>query len=371
MTDTERLFFYFLRRSLWNEASTAGVVVNDIRWDELFSLACRQAVAGIVADGIASTAMRPAPEQWNEWIFHLLHVEMMNESMEHCCGLLLDMLAAKGIKATVFKGQAVARWYPNRLHRSYGDIDLVVIDGWNRLGGVLQDRGIPYFYENDDIIVEQLGESFYNGKFTMSCGNSYRVEFHPTFETLYNPFMNARLQRIVSNRSSWWHTNIGGSVEPYDMPEFHLACIILHLRRHVLSYGIGIKQVCDVAIMLNKSGIDKARLNPILKHLGVLRFSVVLFRFIDTYLSEPHPIHNRHRDDKYVDMLYDVFMNDGYVLKEERVNIGKKIRRTPLRVIRNGCFWTKRSLRLFRLMPGEAFFFMFDKAIARLRMSAC
>lgn len=74
------------------------------------------------------------------------------------------------------------------------------------------------------------------------------------------------------------------------------------------------------------------------------------------------------REDKDVALLYDIFMNDGYVLKEERVNIGRGIQRAPLRVIRNGCFWTWRSLRLFRLMPGEAFFFMFDKVIVRLKM---
>ena len=156
MTDTERLFFYFLRRGLWDDTSAADIVVDDSCWDELFMLSCRQAVSGIVADGIVRAGIRPSARLWNEWVFHLLHIEMMNEAMAHCGGMLLDMLAAHGVTAVVFKGQAVAKWYPNPLHRSYGDIDLVIVEGWDCLVNVLQDKGIPYFYENGDIIVEQL-----------------------------------------------------------------------------------------------------------------------------------------------------------------------------------------------------------------------
>ncbi len=368
MTDTERLFFYFLRRGLWGDTSAIDIVAGDSCWGELFDLSCRQAVSGIVADGIVRAGIRPSARLWNEWVFHLLHIEMMNEAMAHCGGMLLDMLAAHGVTAVVFKGQAVAKWYPNPLHRSYGDIDLVIVDGWDSLVNVLQDKGIPYFYENGDIIVEQLGNDFYNAKYAMSCGDRYRVEFHPTFETLYNPWMNNRLQRIVTKTSEWWTVNFGSSVIPHDTLEFNLACVILHIQRHVLSYGIGAKQICDVAIMLGKSGVDIPKLKAILNHLGALRFSTVLFRFIDIYLSENVSMYGLCREDKDVALLYDIFMNDGYVLKEERVNIGRGIQRAPLRVIRNGCFWTWRSLRLFRLMPGEAFFFMFDKVIVRLKM---
>ena len=64
MTDTERLFFYFLRRGLWGDTSAADIVVDDSCWDELFMLSCRQAVSGIVADGIVRAGIRPSARLW-------------------------------------------------------------------------------------------------------------------------------------------------------------------------------------------------------------------------------------------------------------------------------------------------------------------
>lgn len=348
MTKVERLFFHFLRNGLWGGCSGPGIAVGDDDWAELFRLSCRQAVSGIVADGIAATDVRPPSGLWQEWVFGLLHIEMVNGEMARCGESLLGMLASEGVKASVFKGTSVAAWYPEPLHRSYGDIDIVVHEGWGRLEDVLRSRGVPYFYENGDIVVGQSGGA-----------GRYRIEFHPVYETLYNPFMDARLRRIVSCR----RPSFGGDGD--SSPELYLACLILHLRRHVLSYGIGMKQVCDVAVMLRNASVDTAGLKRMLRHLGAWHFSRALFRFIDVYLYADKPVQADQEDDDTA-VLYNIFMNDGYVLKAERESIGSSMRLSPLRVVRNGCFWTKRSLRLFRLMPGEAFFFVFDKTVRRI-----
>lgn len=368
----ERLFFHFLRAGLGFGGVEVGFDVADDDWAALFKLSFSQAVQGVVADGVASSALRPSPPLWREWLAHLLHIEMMNEEMARCGEWMLGLLGGEGIEASVFKGVSVARWYLCPSHRCYGDIDIVVHRGWDKLKRVLPANGLMYFYENDDIIVEQLDGVFpaasgVGGRRQQASGR-YRVEFHPAYETLYNPFMNARLKRIVSGRSEWWRGNVGASSVPHGVPEFYLACLILHLRRHVLSYGIGMKQVCDVAVMLRRAGLDMARLERLLRHLGAWRFSRSLFSFIETYLYEDGLPPTRRGGDTA--LLYSIFMGDGYVLKSERETIGGNTRLSPLRIAKNGWFWAKRSLRLFRLMPGEAFFFMFDKAASRVWPSA-
>ena len=142
MSRAERLLFSFLRLGLYGDARENIVWAEADDWDELFSLSCRQAVFGIVADGIAMTAMRPPLALWQKWIALLLHTEMMNEEMACQGDRLVGMLAADGIKASVFKGTSVARWYPKPAHRSYGDIDIVVHEGWERLAPLLQRRGL-------------------------------------------------------------------------------------------------------------------------------------------------------------------------------------------------------------------------------------
>lgn len=368
MDDTEKYLFHFLRIGLGFGGAEQDVDVSGCDWNALFSLSLRQAVQGVVADGIAASGLRPPPGLWHEWVAHLLHLEMINDEMARQGKWLLGLLAANCIEASVFKGTSVAAWYPHPLHRCYGDIDIVVHSGWDKLCQVLQDNGLTYFYESGDIIVEQL----YDASRAALCdewrpryaGRRFRVEFHPAYETLYNPFMNARLKRTSADMAGRMRGGVKALSVADGGTEFYLACLILHLRRHVLSYGIGLKQVCDVAVMLRRAGVDMALLEQMLRHFGAWRFSRALFRFIEAYLFGG--VSSQCRGDKATALLYDIFIGDGYVLKAERESKGNRTRFSPVRIAGNGLFWAKRSLHLFRLMPGESFFFMFSKAVKRL-----
>ena len=285
MSRAERLLFSFLRLGLYGDTRENIVWAEADDWDELFSLSCRQAVFGIVADGIAMTAMRPPLALWQKWIALLLHTEMMNEEMACQGDHLVGMLAADGIKTSVFKGTSVARWYPKPAHRSYGDIDIVVHEGWERLAPLLRRKAIPYYEEDKAIVTEHLGHARDAAQRFSSYDWQYRTEFHPVYEFIYNPLMNARLRQITAGTSAWWNARFGRSGRPYEVPEFYLACVILHLRRHVLSYGTGLKQVCDVAVMVKYADVDLAKLRAILQHLGAWRFGKALLDFVKTYID--------------------------------------------------------------------------------------
>lgn len=363
MSKAERLLFYFLRRGLFGGMSETNIWAEAGDWDDLFNLSCRQSVSGIVADGIAMTSMRPSLALWQRWIALLLHTEMMNEEMACQGERLLSMLAAGGIEASIFKGTSVARWYPMPTHRSYGDIDIVVHEGWERLASLLRQKCIPYYEEDNAIVTERAGDvatlsSFHDRR--------YRVEFHCSYEFIYNPLMNVRLRQIVAGTSAWWNRRFGRSGSPHEVPEFYLACVILHLRRHALSYGTGLKQVCDVAVMIRYVDVDMEKLKSILQHLGAWRFGKSLLDFVKIYLHDGNE--NRKGDirEKSTSLLYGIFMGDGYVLKTRREDVSNATRRSSFRVAKNCWFWMKRSMRLFRLMPNEAFSFMLYKTIQRV-----
>ena len=379
MTDIEHLLFYFLRRGLWGRADTDDVNVDDGAWDKLFLLSCRHAVTPLVADGIALTSLRPPQELWQQWIAMSLRIEIINERMARCGELLVNWLADENISASVFKGTSVARWYPEPLHRGNGDIDIVVNNGWDRLERLFLCYGIPFFYETGEIIVEhpEVFASFVSvaeadkgirNIFTLPGNEPYRIEFHSACESLYNPFADARLKRMSGHESSLYvkrSFSLSG-----DAPEFYLSCLVLHLRRHVLSYGIGLKQVCDVAVMLCHAGLDITLLESLLRRLGAWRFSRVLFSFVEVYLYGM-PVPSRHVSDKDVALLYSIFMDDGYMLKIQREDMGRRESSSAMRIVHNGWFWIRRSIRLFRLMPAEAFFFVCKKTYKRLHTVFC
>ncbi|MBM6674033.1 nucleotidyltransferase family protein [Marseilla massiliensis] len=379
MTDIEHLLFYFLRRGLWGRADTDDVNVDDGAWDKLFLLSCRHAVTPLVADGIALTSLRPPQELWQQWIAMSLRIEIINERMARCGELLVNWLADENISASVFKGTSVARWYPEPFHRGNGDIDIVVNNGWDRLERLFLRCGISFFYESGEIIVEQP-EAFapfvsvaeankgVRNIFTLPGNEPYRIEFHYACESLYNPFADARLKRMSGHESSLYvkrSFSLSG-----DAPEFYLSCLVLHLRRHVLSYGIGLKQVCDVAVMLRRANLDITLLESLLRRLGAWRFSRVLFSFVEVYLYGM-PVPSRRVSDKDVALLYSIFMDDGYMLKIQREDMGRRESSSAMRIVHNGWFWIRRSIRLFRLMPAEAFFFVCRKTYKRLHTVVC
>lgn len=380
MTDIEHLLFYFLRRGLWGRADTDDVNVDDGAWDKLFLLSCRHAVTPLVADGIAITSLRPRQELWQRWIAMSLRIEIINERMARCGELLVSWLATEDISASVFKGTSVARWYPEPLHRGNGDIDIVVSSGWNRLERLFLRCGIPFFYESGEIIVEkpeafapfvseaQAAGGVSRNVFTLPGNEPYRIEFHSACESLYNPFADARLKRMSGHEASLYvkrSFSLSG-----DAPEFYLSCLVLHLRRHVLSYGIGLKQVCDVAVMLRRANLDITLLESLLRRLGAWRFSRVLFSFVEVYLYGM-PVPSRRVSDKDVALLYSIFMDDGYVLKIQREDMGRRESSSAMRIVHNGWFWIRRSIRLFRLMPAEAFSFVCKKTYKRLHTVFC
>ena len=78
----EELFFHFLRLGLWGEEpdepgyDMTGLTRDD--WCRIYDMGHRQAVSGIVTDGIAHCGVRPDGELWGQWIAQLIYMERMN-----------------------------------------------------------------------------------------------------------------------------------------------------------------------------------------------------------------------------------------------------------------------------------------------------
>lgn len=343
MKETRTVFFYFLRRGLWGTEETYTddkPVGTD--WEQLTDLAQEQAVTGLLIDGVAQTAMRPDREEWEQWLFYLLHLEQTNKRLEHRGKQWLERLKDASIRAFVFKGTSVAKWYLQPLHRSPGDVDIVVEDGWEKLEPTLKEDGVDYRDENGDLVVEEQG--------------IIRVEFHRNWEYTYNPLANSRLKKII------WEQ------EEQDR-ELYLVCLILHIRRHFLTYGIGLKQVCDVAVMLGSRMLDKRKTAWLLKEVQAERFSRILFGFIARNLggsAEMFPLSPIVRGNG-AELFESVVMNEGYRLKMEQEDKARQSRNAMGRIAGNTWFWLKRGWTLLGIMPGEVICFLGYMARRRLR----
>lgn len=342
----EQIFFQFLRLGLWgNEEILAGLQLSHKEWEQLFLQAHSQAVTGIFIDGVSRTDKRPDEFLWGQWLMHLYYLEQTNEYIANRGAWWIRQLANVGIKATIFKGSSVAAWYPSPMHRSYGDIDLIVTGSRQNLTMALLKRGIiPYEQTSVETVV--------NDK------NGIYVEFHTEWEYLYNPLTNARLQRFCRKA--------GGEDK-----ELYFVCLILHIQRHFLTYGIGLKHVCDVAVMLHNAQLDYHKVAHLLKIFHAKTFSSLLFGFISVYLggTEQYPLLPISQGKRF-ELLKSVILRDGYYRKVEQVAISKQRKSSFSRIANNAWFWLQRSLRMFCIMPGEACCFLSYKTWQRIKSVA-
>lgn len=342
-SERQRLFLRYLRMGLWSSEETySGQALSLEDWKQLFRLAHSQGVTGLFIDGVARDSMRPENGLWDQWIAHLFYLEQANRFIAQRGEAWIKRLGDADISASVFKGSSVGDWYPEPLHRSHGDIDIVISGGWDRLEPMLvQEEREPYRSDEDEIILEEK--------------NGLLVEFHRHWECLYNPWTNRRLQQWCRNAKAVDN-------------ELYLVCLILHIQRHFLTYGIGLKQVCDVAVMLRRASLDRNRVASLLRSLHAERFSRLLFGFIAIHLGsvEDFPL-PPVTEGKGLELLHDVILREGYNLKMEQDLLAGSKSWAMARIVSNAVFWTKRCSRVFRIMPGEACCFLLYKAMERMK----
>ena len=341
-SERQRLFFRYIRMGLWKkEEAYPGKLLSTEEWEELFRMAHRQAVTGLLIDGVAQDIQRPDQALWDSWVAHLFFLERANRYIAQRGEAWTEKLAQAGIPATLFKGSSVASWYPEPWHRSHGDVDIVITGGWNKLEAFLEQEG-GTFYRNqeDEIVLEEK--------------NRLLVEFHRHWECLYNPLTHRRLLQICR------------SAQPDDK-ELYFVCLILHIQRHILTYGVGLKQICDVAVMLSRASLDLEKVASLLHRLHAERFSRLLFGFIACHLGgvEHYPLAPVTAG-KGWERLNKAILQEGYHSKIEQERVAGSKSRSISRMASNAVFWTKRCFSIYRLMPSEVSCFLLSKVFKRL-----
>lgn len=340
MSDSEKLydlFYLFVRAGLHENVSLViGKEISDEIWLDLFEMARMQAVGGIFIEGVARSGVKPGNRIWMRWLGYLVQLQRMNRKVEEKGRKWLEELKTAGMMAEVFKGVEAGKWYPDPLARSSGDIDLVIIQGWERAEEFLKSRGVEYRDEHGDLVFKEDG---------------IPLELHKRREYLYSPFADRKLRRLLASDKQ--------------SKELFAVCLILHFRRHVLTYGCGLKQVCDIVMMLRRADLDGFEMRRLLKALKLEKFSRTLFGFIRKRFGVTDfpllPVYGSE-----VRLLEDIIHRDGYMLKKEREGRALSLSAWK-RMLGNACFWMRRCVRLFPLMPGEALWFPLFLICRRLK----
>lgn len=272
-------FFSLLRSGLWSvPADRASFPLSERAWLQIFQLARKQTVEAIIYDGIMTlpTTLFPPKALIYKWAVAVDAIERQNRLMDQRINELAKLFSENGLTTYLLKGQGVARCYPNPHHRVCGDIDLFLssTDEYRMANALIEKKGIS--------INKAPGFS------TEYLWKDIEVEHHRRFIDIHNPFAMNKLRKIFKTEvSNSIKTRIGSQEILTPSPLMTNLIVNTHILKHSLSFGIGLRQLCDsakVCSMYNME-IDGTKIKEIYNNIGMLRWMQLLNQLLVDYLG--------------------------------------------------------------------------------------
>ena len=289
----KQAFLVLLRQGLWGrkEVETNLFPLTPDEWMQIYEMAVKQTVQGIVYDGIQLLPKEQQPPRGIliQWTVAIDQLERMNRQQNVLLEVLPRLFGQEpAIPYQVLKGQGIAAFYPNPLHRLCGDIDLY-------FGNEEQTEKANQRIETVGIPVERgrNGESNY-------MLNGVLIEHHAHLIDLH--YNKKQLQQWEAQRFQQ-----GGQTP--DAVANHLL-LSTHILKHLVNEGIGLRQLCDAAMALVglAEQTDKKELEQISRQWHIYRWHQLLYALLVKHIGMPEeylPFPTHVKPDRLMDEVWE------------------------------------------------------------------
>lgn len=275
-----KIFFLLLKAGLWKNANLDKEFfpLTNQEWDEIYKISISQTVECIVFDGIQKleSHLQPSKSLLLSWAVrvekHAQRNEMMNEAIEK----LLFIFNKEGLSPVLLKGQGIAKCYDNPMRRVCGDIDLFFGEKAS------YDKAFEIINKKDLEISSMPG---------FSAGYIYKgfeIEHHQRMFDIHNPFKESILAKLNQDEiNNYTILNLNSSNIKLPSAIETIVQANSHILKHLLSYGIGIRQLCDSARIYAhyRNELVNKDLKRIYSKLGIRKWVDVLHVILVKYLG--------------------------------------------------------------------------------------
>lgn len=264
LMSNQEIFYHLVQIAIGTRDISEFKGANPEQWMAVFSMAKKQGLLAVTYGTIEKlpSALQPPLQVKFSWIRCMELIVKQNEKISALCREVDKMMTGIGIRSCVLKGQGMATYYPNPLYRNSGDIDL-----WIRL-----EKPSGNFDADVEEMLKRI-ESLGKGK-PYDPGPHHAewkledisIELHYLPGEFYVQKYNERYklfaqEEFKNNR----HIDAGFSIPT---TYFNMVQQMEHLQRHLLFEGIGLRQLCDYAILLLCSTEEERK--KVAKTLGEL-----------------------------------------------------------------------------------------------------
>lgn len=274
-------FFFLLRAGLWEKENVPASFppLSDQEWKQLFDLSIQQTVDGIVYYGVQKLRDEWLPPRslHVRWTIRINQLEQLHTKMNKTITEQAILFKVHKIDAVLLKGQGLAQYYHQPTSRSCGDID------WCFNGKQDFDRANSVIKNSMISLTSQAGSScfyFWEG---------VETEHHRHIFDIHNPLKKAYLRKLTDRYPIEKKVRFNGEVVLTLSPILNMLQVNSHILKHMLSFGIGIRQLCDAArLYFNEAkNIDGTQLLNIYRALGILPWVHLLHQLLHDFLGLP------------------------------------------------------------------------------------
>ncbi len=227
-----------LRDSLWGTNMAAAMPpASHAEWLDVYRCARRHTVTAVAFDAVTGLPahMLPPHDIIVLWAAQSEAIRLRSHAMDAAVSHAVQYLRDLGTDPLLIKGQTMARLYPSPMSRQCGDIDLC-IPSRNQFGNVCESLSrlkTPLKHHSDKSVSFHLDNT--------------EVELHPSLLDIHTPSSRRRISSLLTALP---HTTveIGGCHITTPHPAVTLLIISTHILKHAMGHGIGLRQICDMAM---------------------------------------------------------------------------------------------------------------------------
>lgn len=263
-----------------------GHIATDVRadeWQAALAWARQQRTEGLLYEAAtrADAASRP-PRKWLLDLYaYVVRVEQVNTAMTAQIAELFNIYEGLGARPFLLKGHGVAMNYPHPLWRTPGDIDVFLPEGFDAADRWARANGTNV--TDYDPLIDKHVEFHWKG---------YRVENHFRLSMFYHPRLNRRLQAAFAegmDSEPLLHATFGTKTVDMLPPTVGLLHLLTHFANHIVSEGIGLRQLCDIFMYFHRrhDEIDATRLDRWLDALRLRHLADAIATTAVTYFHAP------------------------------------------------------------------------------------
>lgn len=262
MNKNQKTFIDLISFSIKGQKATAEQLA-DIDWQEMILLAQRHSVLPLL---FTALSLETVGKNLYASLKNYVYLQILDQDKR--IKILQSVLAAfanENMPIIVLKGLALKNLYPIPSARIMGDFDLLVrqmdmdkgIQLLVGLGFKMVDYGhlVHVVMSLNDSIIIELHKHLFDS-----------VKYNLPQDYLKNVWLDADASQYGSNVCQLSNDDT-------------ILYLILHLYKHYEEGGFGIRQLCDIALFMEKkqNGIDWDRLYSLSLKLGILRFTYLIF----------------------------------------------------------------------------------------------